>query len=157
MQILVVDASTLITLAKADEIRLLAYSPHKILTVPEVYRETVDDGRPPTMERIEDLFHRGAVTTRSILEHRKISGISETDSRLVHLARELEAAELLSDDQKLLRRALQCGLNAHITAVFVQRLYRTGKLSEQNRDQLFASFLENQRYVPAVLEAVREL
>ena len=157
MRILVVDASTLITLARADEIRLLEYSPHQILTVPEVYRETVDDGRPPTSQRIEDMFHRGAVATRGIQEHRKISGISETDSRLVHLAEELEAAELLSDDQKLLRRAQHRGLHAHITAVFVQQLYRAGTISEQRRDRLFASFLENQRYVPAVLEAVREL
>ncbi len=146
------DSSALITLAKADDLMLLALSAHEPVAVAGVYEETVTNGRYPHDFRIGQLFARQIVRTRDPSRPRQLPGISVTDSLVVLLAEEVGASELLSEDGKLLRRAQQRGVAAHVTAVFVQQLYETGKISLERRDGLFASFVANHRCTPAVVD-----
>lgn len=145
---LVVDASSLITLAGADALGLLSLSPLKACTVAEVYRETVEVGLArgyrdaPAISRA---FEQGLLTIRDPRRAEKLTGISRTDSLLLHLAEET-GAEILVNDQALLRKAEERGLPARVTAEFVQRLYKAKKISGARRDALLKDFVANGRY-----------
>jgi len=146
---MVLDSSALITLAGADALALLALSPHKAVTVSEVYRETVEIGSVkayPDAAAIGRLFEQGVVRVRDPRRKEKLTGISPTDSLVLRLAEEVAAAVLLVNDQALLRKAEQRGLAAQFTAEFVQELYDAGRLSRRRRARLFQEFVANGRY-----------
>ena len=106
--LLVADSSALITLAGADTLSLLRLSAHKAVTVPEVYQEVVEAGLAgayPDALAIRRAFEDGIVTVRPAHRSEKIPGISPTDSLIILLAEEVEAAELLINDRALYRKA----------------------------------------------------
>ena len=151
------DSSALVTLASAEALGLLALSPHKALTVPEVYRETVEIGIAqgyPDAVAIGRLFEQGVVTIQDSRRKEKLAGISRTDSLVLLLAQEVSAAAVLVNDQALLRKAEQRGLAAQFSAEFVQELYQTGRISRRRRDRLFQDFVANGRYSEEFMEAL---
>ena len=90
---LVLDSSALITLATGDGLALLGRWPGKVYTVAEVYRETVEIGGAvafPDARAIGHSFQRNVITVRGPRRRDKLSGLSETDSLVVHLAAVLE-------------------------------------------------------------------
>jgi predicted nucleic acid-binding protein len=153
---MIVDSSALITLAGADALPLLTLSPHKAVTVSEVYRETVETGSAmayPDAAAIGSLFQQGIVTVQDPRRKQKLAGISRTDSLVLLLAEEVAAAVLLVNDQALLRKAEQRGLVAQFTAELVQELYRAGRVSRRRRDDLFRDFVANRRYSEEFMQA----
>lgn len=154
---IVLDSSALVTLAGADALTLLALSPHKGLTVSEVYRETVEIGLAtayPDAVAIARLFEQGTVTIQDPRRQGKLAGISRTDSLVLLLAQEVSAAAVLVNDQALLRRAKQRGLVAQFSAEFVQELCDTGRISRRRRDTLLREFVANGRYSEEFMEAL---
>lgn len=154
---LVIDSSALVTLAGAEALGLLALSPHKALTVPEVYRETVEIGIAqgyPDALAIGRLFEEGVVTVRDPRRKEKLAGISRTDSLVLLLAGEVSAAVFLVNDQALLRKAEQLRVPAQFTAEFVQELCQAGRISCPRRDRLLEGFVANGRYSEEFLGAL---
>jgi len=153
---LVADASALVTLAAADALELLRLSPHGACTVPEVYQETVEAGVArgfPDAHAIARLFESRSLTTISPRRRVKVEGISLTDSLVLSLAEQLRADDLLVNDRKVLRKAEQRGLPARLTLEFVQDLYEQGKITRPNRDRLFQSFIDRNRYTEDFIRA----
>lgn len=156
MGFVVLDSSALITLAGAEALGLLTLSPHKAVTVSEVYRETVEMGSVkayPDAAAIGRLFEQGVVRVQEPRRKEKLTGISPTDSLVLLLAEEISAAALLVNDQTLLRKAEQRGLAAQFTAEFVQELCHAGRISRHRRDRLFQEFVANERYSGELIEA----
>lgn len=154
---IVVDSSALITLAGADALSLLTLSPHKAVTVSEVYRETVEIGSAmayPDAAAIGSLFEQGMVTVQDPRRKQKLAGISRTDSLVLLLAEEVAATVLLVNDQALLRKAEQRGLAAQFTAEWVQELHQAGRVSRRQRDGLFQDFVAHGRYSEGFIEAI---
>lgn len=153
----VVDSSSLITLAGAGAIQLLARANAPVVTVPEVYRETVETGKArafPDAGEIAGGFEKGLISIRAPRGTRRIGGVSPVDSRVLLLAEEIQGAILLVNDQTLLRKAEQRGIASQFTAEFVRDLQAGGKISRRDRDRLFEAFLANGRYSEPFLEAL---
>jgi predicted nucleic acid-binding protein len=154
---LVVDSSALITLAGADALPLLTLWPGKVLTIPEVYYETVEIGLMkgyPDAAAIERCFSDRAVSTREPACRERLTGIGLVDSLVIRLAEELGAANLLVNDHALLRRAEEHGIEARFTAEFVCELRDERRISIDRMVRLFQAFLERRRYSEEFLNAL---
>ncbi len=154
--VLILDASALITLAGADGLDLLAFSPRKACTVREVHREAVELGGEkgrPDAGPIGRVFDSGVLAIRAPIQREKIPGISQTDSLLIHLAKEISGAALLTNDRNLFRKAEQRGLEAMLSAQFVQRLYEAATITLTRRDTLLQAFVDHGRYSPEFMQA----
>lgn len=125
--------------------------------MPEVFRETVEVGLArglPNAEPIRQLFERGKIGLRDPRRKEKLPGISQADSLVLHLARELPAEESLVNDQALLAKMKGRGLVVHYTAEFAQALYAEDRISLQRRDDLFREFLLRGRYTEMLLQHI---
>jgi len=153
----VVDASALITLGGAGALSLLGLGPYMAVTVPEVYRETVEIGLAriyPDAAAIARAFQQGLVRLREPTHTGPITGISPTDSLVLRLAEETRAV-LLVNDHTLLRNAQQRGVVARFSAELVLELGKTGKISRPRQERLLAEFVANGRYSEEFIQALR--
>ena len=153
---LVLDSSSLITLGRGAALDLLAPSPHQALTVAEVYRETVEvglaKGRPDSAE-CNSAFERGLITLQEPRRAEKLAGISLADSLVLHLAEEVRAGQLLTNDKTLFRKAEERGLPVADTAAFVQDLHVSGRIPRERRDSLLKDFVARGRYTAEFMQA----
>ena len=154
--VIVIDSSSLITLAGAGALSLIALSPDKALTITQVYEETVEHGLTlayPDATAIAHLFENQTVTIRDPARKVAFSGVSVADSLLLRLAAEVSASGLLTNDQKLWHKADQRGLPAYYPAEFVDGLHREKRISRRRRDSLLEEFVANRRYSRAFMDA----
>lgn len=156
MGVIVIDSSSLITLAGAGALSLIALSPDKALTITQVYEETVEHGlilAYPDAAAIAHLFEDQTLAIRDPARKVALSGVSVTDSLLLRLAAEVSASGMLTNDQKLWHKADQRGLPACYTAEFVDRLHHEKRISRRRRDSLLEEFVANRRYSRTFMDA----
>lgn len=152
---LVLDSSALVTLAVAEALPLIRLSPHRAITVKEVYRETVEAGLAhgyPDALAIAEAFDQGIVAVQDPVSGAGAAG-RRADALVLLLAEQVQAAGLLINDKSLFRKAVARGLPAQLTAEFVYDLFQGGKLTRQRRDSLFEEFAGRGRYTRQLLEA----
>jgi len=152
-----VDSSALITLAGGGALSLLALAPGPVCTVQEVYEETVEAGLArgfPDAVEISHYFRDQRVSIRSPRRDERVEGVSRADSRVLLLAEELGAADLLVNDRTLLGKAVERGLPARFTLEFVVDLSDAGRLSRKRRDALIENFVARGRYSREFVAAV---
>ncbi len=153
---LVLDSSALVTLAQADALPLLRLSAHEAVTVPEVYRETVEAGLArghPDALAIREAFERGLIRVRGAGPSGATAEGRHADPLVLALAERMGAAALLVNDRSLFRRAFTLGLPAQLTIEFVQDLLRGGKITRPFRDSLLQKFIARGRYTSEFIEA----
>ena len=105
---IVIDSSTLISLAKVNMIEILEKIGGEILCPEEVYNECVEEGivkGHPDAIIIKRLFNKNEISIKKIERPKKFKGLSGVDSRVLSLAIQEEAGYLFVDDTKLARRA----------------------------------------------------
>jgi len=153
----VLDSSSLITLARADALDLLVLAPHAAITVSAVYRETVETAALKAHAEAREIarcFDEKQIVIRDPRRRTPVPGVSRVDSTVIRLAEELGAADLLTNDRALLRKAEQRGLRASFTAEFVLRLCAADRIARQRQDELFRAFIAHRRYSAQFLEAL---
>lgn len=151
-----VDSSSLVTLARCGAIELVELWPDPVVTVQEVYRETVEVGSRqgyPDAAAIRETFARGRIGIRPVAGGERIGGMGAADWLLLQLAQETPGAEILANDHPLLRKAEQRGLPAFYTAEFVWELGRRGRLRPVRRDALLRDFVADGRYTEDFMNA----
>ena len=153
----VVDSSTLITLAGAGALDLLKLVPHRARTVSAVHRETVEVGVARGIAdaaAIAAAFAQRVVAIQEPRRKDRLPGISLADSLVLHLAVELGAACVFTNDRTLFRKARQQGLVAGISAELVLDLHTEGRISQQRRDALLKEFVARGRYSEEFIQAL---
>ena len=108
----VIDSSTLISLAKIDVLYLLEKMNFSLVCPKEVYTETVSlailHGYPEGIE-IKKLFDTRKIVTDTI-DAPHMKGISAIDSKVIHLAKKINAI-VLANDVLLRRNAIALDLS----------------------------------------------
>lgn len=105
---IIVDSSTLISLAKVNMIGILEKIDGEILCPEEIYTECVEEGMAkghPDVIIIKQLFDKNRVNIKKIKQPMKFKGVSETDSKVLSLAIQEKPGYLFVNDTKLARRA----------------------------------------------------
>lgn len=105
---IIIDSSTLISLARIDMIGILEKIEGGVLCPNEIYDECVEEGiakGKPDAIMIKRLFDKNRINTKEIKQPKKFRGLSETDSKILSLAIQEKPQYLFVDDTKLARKA----------------------------------------------------
>jgi hypothetical protein len=156
VDVLVVDSSSLVTLARCGAVGLLELWPNPVVTVQEVYRETVEVGSSKgyaDAAAIREAFGLGRIAIRPVAGDERTGGMGAVDWLVLQLAQETPGSEILANDHPLLRKAEQRGLPAFYTAEFVWELGRMGRLRPVRRDALLRDFVAEGRYTEDFMNA----
>jgi predicted nucleic acid-binding protein len=143
----IIDSSALVSFAKIKALRLLKSLRAKMTTIPELYEECVEKGIAlgyPDALKIKKLFDEKAITLETAKIFKKISGVSGTDSKTIHLARETKEA-LFVDDTKLGRRAKAEEIEVWNTADILLHLLKTKKINKTEYAGLLQELVRNKR------------
>lgn len=139
LKIIVVDSSTLISLAKIDASFLLEQIDARLICPSEIYAECVEEGwKRGYMDAliIKRLFDQQIVLQESVSKREMISGLSIGDSLIIRLAKEKEAEFIFTDDDGLEVKASGLNLKTRRSADILLKMYLSGKISKQSYTQL---------------------
>ena len=144
----VIDSSTLISLAKADCLDVLASIGCDLACPPEVYDECVSAGillgRPDASE-IKRLFVDGTVSVKEVSKRRCCEGISEADASVLSLALQENASYVFVNDIKLSRRIGMEGFVVRGSPDILLRMKHKGALSAKRYAELIAALIDKKR------------
>ncbi len=138
-----IDSSTLINLAKIDELDILDKLKTRIQTIEEVKQETAEKGIQLgyyDATRIKKIFEKEKIQVRKPESEEEYSGISEVDSKVINLAKETE--NLFADDVKLGRRAKAENIQVKNTADIFLKLYDSNRMSKKRYKQILKKLVE---------------
>jgi rRNA-processing protein FCF1 len=145
----VVDSSTLISLAWAGVLDLLACSPLDLIVPADVRQETIAEGL--ARGHADATAIEGAVRT---LESRPNVEGGTVDERVLHLSREVGL--LITNDVALGRRAANLGAGWLRTADLVVLCVRSGRVTTRRGRAALQALHDSGRITLALLEAYRE-
>jgi len=162
----VIDSSTLISLAKIDAIDLLIGISAKFLCPKEVYEETVETGIRkgyPDAIIIKRIFDKKLIETVRVKTPKIYKGISKNDGKVIQLTKQEKGEYLFVDDEKLSRIATNEGIkvrnsidiivrifqkgiiNQHQCIDYIKRLYNLKRISKSNFKK-YLTLLEDTKY-----------
>ncbi len=145
---IVVDTSTLISLAKIDAIKLFENIDGELICPHEVFREAVIEGKEEghqDAELIADIFRSGLVNKVNVLKNIDLNGISKTDSTVISCAIEHNAKYLFTNDTKLARKAEIQGIEVRGSPDILFRLLRKGIINKLQYNQFIIRLYEKKR------------
>jgi len=105
---IIIDSSTLISLAKIDMVGILEKIEGEVLCPNGVYNECVEEGIAKGKSdaiMIKRLFDKNRINTKEVKQPKKFKGVSEIDSRILSLAIQEKPQYLFVNDTKLARKA----------------------------------------------------
>lgn len=153
-----IDSSTLISLAKIDELQILKTLKTTIKTVNEVREETVIQGIQHghyDATKIKKAFDDGTITVQKPDTHDTHDGISDTDSKVLNVA--LAEDYLFTDDVKLRRKAQSENIKVRSTPDILLQLVRTNRLEQATYKELLTSLETSKRITTRVRERYAEV
>lgn len=143
----IVDSSLLISFAKAHKLELLKLLKAKIMTIREVYEECVEKGLNLGYQdalKIKRLFDEKSIAIEDLEAYEKLSGISDTDSKIISFAKAKEDY-LFVDDVKLGRRAKAENIEVRNTPDILLHLMKTKRLAKNEFVNLLQNLVDNRR------------
>ncbi len=151
---IVSDTSTLISLAKINELNLLKVIKKRVVTPQYVYEESVVEGKRKNKQDayiinkyfVDGTLQKKDTTKKSWDEVKRILSkeIKKGDHDVLALAIQLNAKEILTDDDALCRIAIVLGLTSLSSADILLEALITGVISLEKYELLIRSLvLEN--------------
>jgi len=130
----VIDSSTLISLAKINAIDLLTKINAKFLCPEEVHEETVEIGIRkgyPDAIIIKRIFDKKLIKAVRVKTPKIYKGISKNDSKIVQLIKQEGGGYLFVDDEKLSRAATNEGIKVRNSIDVIVRIFQKGTIDRQ--------------------------
>ena len=143
---IVIDTSTLISLAKIAAIKLLENIDGELICPGEVFREAVIEGKGHhDAEPIAQIFNSGLIHKVDVQNSIDLEGISKTDSIVISCAIEHKAKYLFANDTKLARKAESQGIEVRGSPDILLRFLRKGIINRIQYNQFIIGLYENKR------------
>lgn len=145
---IIIDSSTLISLAKINGLDLLKDVNAELICPEEVYRETVVIGSMkahPDAILIKGIFDEEVVKKYAVRRTIRLSGLSKTDDIVLSLAKQTRASYLFINDTKLARRGVLEGFDVQGSPDILLRLYEKGAITKSEYENYVRQLFEHYR------------
>jgi predicted nucleic acid-binding protein len=145
---IVIDSSTLISLATINAIDLLKEIDGDIICPDDVYQETVEIGSirgHPDAVIIKGFFDDGTVKRQTVRRKSQMAGLSKVDSIVISLAKEVNASYLFINDTKLARRGTIEGFDVRGSPDILLRLHEKGTINKKEYESYIQKLFEYRR------------
>jgi predicted nucleic acid-binding protein len=145
---IVIDSSTLISLAAINAIDLIKKVDADIICPEEIYQETVEVGSVrghPDAVIIKGFFDDGTVKKQAVRRKAQMAGMSKVDSLVISLGKEANASYLFINDTKLARRGTIEGFDVRGSPDILLRLHEKGTISKEEYTSCLQKLFEYRR------------
>lgn len=145
---IVIDTSTLISLAKIDAIGLLETIDSELICPSDVFEEAVVEAKIHGYrdgEIINGVFKSKCVIAVSVHNKMGFEGISKTDSVVISCAIENKTDYLFSNDTKLARKAELQGIEVRGSPDILLRLFQKNIINEQQYNRFIIELYRKKR------------
>ena len=139
---MVIDSSTLVSLAKIRSLGALERLNADIFCPFEVKKEAVDEGMA---RHFDDAFEIQKIFEKNLVKVKEIYGHINADEAVLELAKKISAEFILCNDVGLSRRAAGSNIKVKGSADVFFELYRSGELNRKEVLQKLKQLVSKKR------------